>query len=129
MGIFSTELSATLKTNKRSSDGRLMWHVDQPLVFLSDITNQIYVVPKGFFTDFATVPRVPIIFDIFGDTIHAPATLHDWLYSNGLESRLVCDRILKEATLAIGEPEWKATMIYWAVRLFGWRFYKQKKEA
>ena len=125
MGKFSSELEVTLKC-EGCRDGRSEWELDVPLVYQCDTTQKFYTIPPGFTTDFASVPRVPFIFEIFGDTIHAPATLHDWLYRFAIEPRLICDRILLEAALAIGVPSWKAKAIYYAVRAFGKSHYNPK---
>ena len=37
-------------------------------------------VPTGFFTDFASVPRMPFVFLLFGDVAHEAAVIHDYLY-------------------------------------------------
>lgn len=129
MGKFLSNLQVTLKC-EACRNGRSEWVVDVPLIYHSNITNKRYTAPKGFVTDFASVPRIPFAFELFGDTIHAPATIHDWLYSSGIEERDVADSILQEAALSINVPKWKVTLIYYAVRLFGSKFYKrQKKEA
>ena len=80
-------------------------------------------VPTGFRTDFATVPRVPIFFDLFGDRAHAAATLHDYMYENLTYDRHVCDSILYEAMVASGVLRWRAKLMYLAVRIMGERYY------
>lgn len=129
MGKFLSDLQVTLKC-EACRNGRSEWVVDAPLIYHSNITNKRYTAPKGFVTDFASVPRIPFAFELFGDTIHAPAAIHDWLYSSGLEERDVADNILREAALSINVPKWKVTLIFYAVRVFGSKYYmRQKKEA
>lgn len=125
MGKFLSNLQVTLKC-EGYRNGRSEWILDEPLTYHSDLTKYRYEVPKGFITDFASVPRIPFIFELFGDTIHAPATLHDWLYRTGFEKRETCDMILREAALTINVPKWKVDMIYYAVRLFGSKYYSSK---
>ena len=73
MSKFLTELDARLKDDDR------IWLLDSPLVYESDILGLI-TVPAGFETDFASVPRVPIAYTLFGDRAHRESVVHDYLY-------------------------------------------------
>ena len=42
----------------------------------------LITVPEGYTTNFASVPRIPIIFDLVGGYGHAAAVLHDYLYEH-----------------------------------------------
>ena len=64
---FATELCVEEISDILNS-GRGNWQLTQPLVYKSDITGGTYTVPTGFVTDFASVPRVPIVFLLCGDT-------------------------------------------------------------
>jgi hypothetical protein len=106
-------------------DGRGLWRLTAPLVYASDLTNDVYSVPVGFETDFASVPRVPIAFLLCGDTASKPAALHDFLYTKGpsgkhpVPDRATADAVLKEAALATGVPAWRAWLLWAGVRLGG----------
>ena len=39
------------------------------------------IVPAGFVTDFDSVPRLPLVYLLFGGLGEREAILHDWLYS------------------------------------------------
>lgn len=53
---------------------------------------------------------------------------HDRHYVAGSGvSRLDADKMLLDCLLINGNPRWKAYLAYYAVRLFGWIFYKGKK--
>jgi hypothetical protein len=88
-----------------------------------DETGVIIVVPKGFETDFASIPRffqrlLPKL-----DKHRRAAILHDFLYArHGLNiySRDVCDGIFLEAMKILEVPKWKRFTMYQAVRRFGW---------
>ncbi len=60
------------------SGGRAVWKLDAPLVFVHGLNT--VSVPAGFETDLASVPRVPLIYTIWGDRAHREAVLHDYLY-------------------------------------------------
>jgi hypothetical protein len=125
MGKFLSKLDVEL-IDSDANEGRGIWEVHQPLIFVSDITGITYTVPVGFITDFLSVPRVPLVFDIMGDCAHEAATLHDWLYTEKVEPRFKADRILVEAAIATGIPSWKAWAMYFAVRAFGSSRYGSK---
>ena len=96
-----------------------------PLLYESDVAGKIIKVPTAFETDFASVPRVPLIFDLMGDTAHGAATLHDYLYSTGEVRREIADKVLFEAAIVSGISKWRARAMYLAVRLFGASHYNK----
>ncbi|MCZ2828644.1 DUF1353 domain-containing protein [Modestobacter sp. VKM Ac-2986] len=70
--------------------GEETWEVLEPLVYRG--RRDTFVVPAGFRTDFATVPRVVVwLIPRFGRYTLA-AVLHDWLVTVGLLSGAVSSR-------------------------------------
>jgi Protein of unknown function (DUF1353) len=66
------------------------WAVVEPLVYRGD--RDRFVVPAGFRTDFATVPRlVTWLVPRFG-VFTLAAVLHDWLCTEGITSGVVTSR-------------------------------------
>lgn len=108
-----------------ANEGRGEWMLIAPLIYKSDLTNDVYIVPSGFMTDFASVPRLPIAFLLCGDTASKPAALHDWLYTKGrngkhpVPDRETADALLKEAAAVEGVPAWRAWMLWAGVRVGG----------
>jgi len=102
------------------------WIVDNPLVFVSDILGTI-TVPEGFTTDFASVPRLPIAFAVFGGVAEAPAVVHDYLYSETDTERSICDAVFLEAMEAVGISWWKRRAMWLAVRAAGWAVRSKKR--
>jgi hypothetical protein len=100
-----------------SDDGQ--WKLTAPLVYVSDVAKQSFTVPAGFQTDLASVPRIPIIFDLMGATSNEPAALHDWLYTSHVVSRSMADAVLREASAVCGVPCWRRNMMWVGVRIFG----------
>lgn len=94
------------------------WKLAHPLVYQSDIAGLI-TVPDGFVTDFASVPRIPIAYTLAGDTAHAAAVVHDYLYGNPSVKRRVADAVFKEAMAVSGVPWWRRQLMWSAVRVFG----------
>jgi hypothetical protein len=120
MAKFLTTLA--LKDADNKDDGR--WIVSRPLRYVSDVAERKIVVPKGFRTDLASVPRLPIIFLLCGDTSSEAAVVHDYLYSTQQVRRRMADAVLLEASRITGVPAWRRYMIWAGVRLFGWFHWK-----
>ena len=120
MGYFKTKLQV-------ESDGKY-WKLLTPLIFEST-EHGIIRVPAGFKTDFASVPRIPIVYSMFGNTSHSAAVIHDWLYSGrGGVTRKGADEVFVEAMKAKKQSEWRRKPMFWAVRLFaGFAYSKEKK--
>lgn len=93
---------------------------DHPFRYQSDLAGKTFTVPVGFKTDFASVPRIGIIYAALGDTAHEPAVVHDWLYYAGVTTRKEADQILLEAMVVFGVSAWRRWPIYWGVRAGGW---------
>jgi hypothetical protein len=85
------------------------------------------VVPEGFITDFASVPRLPVIYLAVGNKGHKAAVLHDYLYSIKRYSREACDAYFYHALRESGVNWFYAQAMYRAVRLAGNSFYNAVK--
>jgi hypothetical protein len=118
MSKFLTDLDVVLLSDSANSD-RGSWRLQNELIYQSDVAAQVFVVPVGFVTDFASVPRIPGVFDLVGDTAHAAATLHDWLYTTHPVPRDVADAVLQEAAKTSGVSAFKAWLMWAGVRVGG----------
>jgi hypothetical protein len=98
-------------------DGK--WIVVQPLVYQSDVAKQTITVPFGFQTDLASVPRLPLVYDLCGDTASQAAIVHDYLYSTHLVDRATADAVLREASVVKGVPAWRRWLMWAGVRIAG----------
>jgi hypothetical protein len=106
-------------------DGR--WRLLEDFVYHSDVVGSI-IVPAGFVTDFASVPRVPVAFWFVGDTAHLAAVVHDYLYSTGIFPKATADRVFLEAMAVTGIPHWRRWLMYLGVRWGGglaWETYRR----
>lgn len=93
--------------------------------FTYDYYGTIITVPRGFTTDFASVPRIFWnILPPFGKYGNA-AIIHDYCYDRQLFPRKQCDLIFYKAMLEKGVPKWKAVTMYKMVRMFGKRAYSK----
>jgi hypothetical protein len=120
MSRFLTKLN--LQNADNTDDGK--WIVTEPLQYRSDVAGQIFTVPVGFQTDLASVPRLPIVYLLTGDTSTEAAVVHDFLYTYHPVTRTIADKVLKEASEVTGVPAWRRYIMYWGVRAFGWSHWK-----
>jgi len=116
MSGFLTRLKVEPATDQ--DDGN--WRLLKPLVFVSDVAGMRITVPAGFVTNYASVPRIPVVYELAGDTSAVAATIHDYLYSSHIVSRRVADAVLREASAVTGVPRWRRAIMWAGVRLFGW---------
>lgn len=100
--------------------GRCIFALDHHYDYKSSDGKMIVTVPKGFETDFASIPFLFwIFFPPIGIWLKA-AVVHDYLYRTGKKSRKEADSVfLKEIKLA----PIRMFIIWLNVRLFGWLFY------
>jgi hypothetical protein len=77
------------------------------------------VVPDGFVTDFASIPRgLWNVFPPTGKYGHA-AVIHDYLYRATSVPRVQADRVFRDAMKELGVGKISRNIIYWSVRAFG----------
>ncbi|MQA36128.1 DUF1353 domain-containing protein [Modestobacter roseus] len=94
------------------------WEVVEPLVYRG--RRDLFVVPAGFETDFASVPRVAVwLFPRFGRYTLA-AVLHDWLVAEGLGAGVVgprdADGIFRRVLREVGVPPVRRWLMWTGVR-------------
>jgi hypothetical protein len=111
-------------------DAQGKFELHQSLTFVSTKKHKIITVPKGFITDFCSVPWIPGIYELLGGKARKSGTVHDYLYSkphNKGVRRMTADTMLREMVQIEGIPVWQSWLFYLAVRLFGWWFWYRKK--
>lgn len=95
------------------------WRLLRPFRYNSAVANARIIVPNGFVTDFASVPRLPIVFLVVGDMAQASAVVHDWLYTTGIFPKNTADSVFYEAMRASGIGFFHARLMYWGVSYGG----------
>lgn len=107
-----------------NKDGRRLYVLNDEFPFCDPSTGDVYVVPKGFVTDFASVPSAARgIIEPEGKAARA-AILHDWLYAVGeIGGREKADALFYRAMKIYGVDEIKARLAYQAVRFGGDKGY------
>lgn len=105
-----------------------VWMLTEPLIFESDILGTI-TVPAGFYTDFASVPRVPIFYLLYGDMAHRESVLHDYGYrkdSSPCGTFMQWNRVFLEAMYDRGKPFYVRYVMYLGVVLGGLVFWHKR---
>lgn len=95
------------------------WRLLRSFVYDSDVAKARIIVPNGFVTDFASVPRVPVAYWLFGGEAQAAAVIHDFLYTTGIFPKDVADSVFYEAMRASGIGLLRARFMYWGVSYGG----------
>lgn len=104
------------------------WLLDEPLVYQSDLIDELITVPQSFCTDLASTNHIPFVTLIWGGCAHREAVVHDYLYALDAEpdvTRTTADEIFYEAMVVRGKPAWKRYPLYWGVVCGGWPFYRK----
>lgn len=102
----------------------------RPFTFHRKHRQEDITVPKGFVFDGASIPR--LLWTLVGSPMTGryrdAAIIHDWLYNvsrrvprSPRRDRKDADRVFYEAMRANGVGFERATIMYWAVRLFAGR--------
>lgn len=106
-----------------------VWLVAQPLIYASDVAKSVIIVPRGFRTDLASVPRVPVVYLVTGGVGTTAAVVHDWIYASGQFSRKMADDVFHEACGVLGVPGWRRWLLWAGVRIGGSSFYNKAATA
>jgi hypothetical protein len=133
---FSTELllrALSAAEVKAAESDRQLYVLASELRYESDLFGEI-VVPAGFVTDFASIPRAALWYvDDDDPAILFASVVHDYLYTkkgdlgrgtNLILSRQNADEVLREAMLVSGARKAQAFVVYSAVRLGGGSHWK-----
>jgi hypothetical protein len=86
-------------------------------------------MPPGFESDGASVPRVPIIYELYGNRAHREGFLHDWLFridSVPGVSWTVANAVFLEAMESRGKALGVRYPMYWGVCIGGYFSYHKR---
>jgi len=125
---FETELDARLKSNSDS-----IWIIRSPLVYYSKLFGRNEVL-EGFECDFASVPRIPIVYSLWGNRAHREGVLHDWAFrKDAINPKtgkpftfMEANRLFLEAMECRGKSFYIRYPMYSAVCAFSyWHYHKR----
>ena len=89
------------------------WILDSRMIYQTR-DSDIISIPKGFTTDFATIPRLARVFIPVNGKHRLAAVVHDWLWEPG--GREYANKIFREFMLELGVKPWRIKMMYAAVK-------------
>lgn len=75
-----------------------------------------HVIPAGFVTDLASVPRVPFIHAIFAGRARVSSVIHDWFYHQDFSGKFTDDVFY--AAMRNEEPGWVRFCMWAGVRVY-----------
>ncbi|HPE06252.1 MAG TPA: DUF1353 domain-containing protein [Smithellaceae bacterium] len=118
--------------------------VHEPLYYI-DEQGRLWFIPIGFETDLASIPRIPVVWFLWGDRVHREGVLHDFAYrkdsyyfvrnasgvwikvdkqiSRSEADDLLFEAIRSESPCHKGEPFWVSYPVWAGVRVGGWGAY------
>ena len=126
---FLTELDIGLCP---SNEG--IWWLRTPLVYYSDLLKTEIVVPPAyidvkFYTDLASVPRIPIIYELWGNRAHTEAVIHDFLFCKNSfpsVSFVMANRIFLEAMQVREKPAYISYPMFTGVMAFSYPAFHRR---
>lgn len=122
-------------------DDESLWILRSPLVYQSALLGGILTVPAGasvsakdvpgvpealdgYRTDLASVPRIPIFYEIWGNRAHYESVPHDWLFQTHLAGFMMANRVFLESMKVRNKPPRIKYPMYTGVVLGGyWSYY------
>lgn len=124
------KVSYTPKANPRRP-----WVLDTECVYYTDVPGPArkVVIPNGYATDLASVPRVPGVYWRYGTRAVLPAIVHDYLYEVNPHgwTREQADKVFLEAMKDEDDPSSAMSrwMMYMGVRIGGWAGWNRYRKA
>jgi hypothetical protein len=140
-GDLSTQLSPWQARAQGFDPAISIFRLERELRFRSDIAGGDLIVPVGFLSDLASIPRVAwsLGYDPDCNEMELASWHHDWLYSHVGKvpvrtlrpdtrpltmmvslTRKQCDQILcVEGMAELGAKRWQRNVVYILLRLFG----------
>ena len=115
---FLTELDVVLEDEELGT-----WRLLSDLHYFSGKLGRRVVVTTGFVTDFASIPRLPVVYMLYANRFRKAAVIHDFLYKEKSLSRRVCDGVFREAIVASGGGYFTSLAMWLGVRIAGACFY------
>jgi len=122
MSGFLSELDTHMK-------GDSTYVLDSPLHYDSKMIGMV-TVPVGFETDLASVPRIPVIYELWGARAHREAVVHDYLCRTDSLPVVSCpdaNSVFLEAMKSRGVSWWIRYPMYFGVCLGCWILFHRKR--
>lgn len=104
-----------------------IWILNKPLIYQSVLLQRTIYVPIGFQTDLASVPRIPLVWEAFGNRCHYEAVIHDFMYRiDAGFTFMEANRVFYEAMTVRGKPLHIRTPMFLGVCIGGYPSYHKR---
>jgi hypothetical protein len=111
-----------------------IWSLKYPLGYYSALLkSEVWVPPTfpavKFYTDLASVPRVPLVYEWWGNTVHREAVIHDFLFCKNsipVVTFMQANRVMLEAMKAREKPVYIRYPIFWGVVAGGYPAFHRR---
>ena len=107
------------------------YQLDRPYIYIDELTDTIIIAPRGFITNFASIPScLKWVIDDNDYRIRSASVTHDFLYSKestylGM-TRKQADKALKYNMKKLGASWVTRNLVYCSVRAAGFMHYKKQ---
>jgi hypothetical protein len=108
-----------------------LWDHQEPFGFRA-ADGAEYWAKRGHRTDFCSVPRVPLAYEMLGNRARKAGSIHDMLYGPDRPAGMTrekADALLREMLVLDGVGQCEAEQFYLAVRMFGGSHYTAAAQA
>lgn len=105
------------------------WYLSNDMVWTLPRNSGSVRVPKGFVTDFATIPSTFWSWMPPTGRYGLPAIVHDWLYWDQSVARSQADAIFEAALSDLAVSSFRRFIIYRSVRWFGGKYWRENTQA
>ena len=102
----------------------IAWRLLEPVRYIGE--EEIFEIPAGFITDFATVPRIAVWLVPRWGSFTIAAIFHDWLLSHSGVSSVDADNLFRRALRELRVPPVRRTLMWVGVR-WGAAFSKRRR--
>lgn len=103
-----SEFLAPLTLRRRGVLDSGQWTVVGRFGFYSALLGREIWIEDGEETDLASVPRLPLMYELCGNLADEPAVLHDGLYRSATVTRAQADHVFAEAIGVVNEAKRQA---------------------
>ena len=106
-----------------------VWYLSTDMLWSLPGGARTIVVPRGFATDFASVPQSFWVWMPPTGRYGLPAMVHDWLYWDQTLLRSQADDIFESALADLDVSRWRRFILFRAVRWFGGKYWRENTQA
>ena len=101
------------------------WYLSNDMTWTLPKSARTILIPRGFVTDFASVPQTFWAWMPPTGRYGLPAIVHDWLYWDQRLARSEADDIFGDALNDLAVSSWRRFVLYRSVRWFGGKYWHE----